>query len=171
MFNVIILDLSMPILNGFDACTKIGALFKDIKSLKFESNNLDKNKKILSVSMSNSSNLIQSSDSFGYRASMNSQDLVLKPVMIACSGYLDEKTQENIENCGFDDFFIAPLNRNNICDNILSLIEIREQKMKNQVHLQSLMGQHAHIDMMMKSSGINSSSQMKKHEERKFEFK
>ena len=170
MFNVIILDLSMPILNGFDACTKILALFKDIKSPKFVSNNLDKNKKI-SVSMSNSSNLIQRSDSIGYRASMNSQDFVLKPVMIACSGYLDEKTQEKIENCGFDDFFIAPLNRNNICDSILSLIEIREQKMKNYVHLQSLMSQHAHIDMMMKSGAINSSSQMKKHEERKFEFK
>ena len=138
MFNVIILDLSMPILNGFDACTKIRALFKDIKSPKFDSNNLDKNKKMLSVSMSNSSNLIQSSDSSGYRASMNSQalkDSILRPVMIACSGYLDEKTQEKIENCGFDDFFIAPLNRNNICDNILSLIEIREQKMKNYVHL------------------------------------
>ena len=97
------------------------------------------------------------------------------------SGYLDEKTQEKIENCGFDSMTSSlphstALNRNNICDSILSLIEIREQKMKNYVHLQSLKslmgpGQHAHIDMMMKSGGIISSSQMRKHEERKFEFK
>lgn len=55
--------------------------------------------------------------------------------MIACSGYLDEKTQEKIEDCGFDDYFIAPLNRTNISENILSLIDIREQKMKNYAHL------------------------------------
>ena len=81
--------------------------------------------------------------------------------MIACSGYLDEKIQQKIEECGFDDFFIAPLNRQNISQIILPLIEIRKQKRKNQVYLKSLISKNAYVDNISRS-GNNFSLQNNK---------
>ena len=84
----------MPILNGYEACKQICEFF-------------DHEKKLFKVSKKNNE------DSDGKRKSSNLQSIIREvvdmPLMIAYSGFVNQKIREDAEKAGFDIVIEAPL--------------------------------------------------------------
>jgi CheY-like chemotaxis protein len=92
MFDLIILDLNMPISDGYEACSKINKLYDDHK--------LFKHKQVISGGESNNS--------------MDTYDHLikeLKPLIVACTG--DDVNNPHIRaalnKAGFDEAITTPL--------------------------------------------------------------
>ena len=111
MYDVIILDLNMPITDGYEACKKIRALYSEHRLLR-------KEKRQSVVNMSIDSPLDQ-------------QDQLLKeirPIMIACSSddLESEIVQARLNDAGFDSYLMAPLTTSKVQETVIKLIKERD---------------------------------------------
>ena len=79
LFDLVLLDLHMPVSDGYEACSDISKLF-DKKQIKI------------------------GDEEYGL---CTQQDF--KPMLVACSSYLDEKILQKTESIGFDRTFQNPL--------------------------------------------------------------
>ena len=95
MFDVIILDLNMPITDGYEACKKINEIYDDI-------------------------NLLQQAD----ESSTGRQVKDLKPLLFACSGDDVESSEikMKLDAAGFDRALTNPLTSNYIKNTMIPLI-------------------------------------------------
>ena len=99
-FDLIILDLNMPVTDGFEACEKILKLC----SISSISNN-NKSAKIMGNNME-----------------------VYKPHIVAVSSYIDSKTYTKAQESGFDQILEMPLSNDSIVNNILPKLSERESR-------------------------------------------
>jgi CheY-like chemotaxis protein len=106
MFDLIILDLNMPISDGYEACRKINKLYDDHR--------LFKPIKIISGRDSNSN--------------LNTYDHLikeLKPLIIACSGDDVDNPfiRRALNEAGFDEAITTPLTVGYVKEKLISMIE------------------------------------------------
>mmetsp|Transcript_20544 Transcript_20544/g.31266 ORF Transcript_20544/g.31266 Transcript_20544/m.31266 type:complete len:203 (+) Transcript_20544:2227-2835(+) len=90
-FDIIVLDLNMPVCSGYEACEKIVALYahqEQRKKLRFHREWLPKEK------------------------------VNLRPVIMACSSHVDDGVIEHTSKIGFDLTLPAPLNATVILDKL-----------------------------------------------------
>lgn len=100
---MIILDLDMPIMNGFEACERIRkaahpvdlqALFQIDSKTKKEANNLDENCTLVEEEH------LREDRSYGNGSSF----------IVALSGLINKEILERGKECGFDEMSKLPLN-------------------------------------------------------------
>lgn len=103
-YNLIILDLHMPIADGFEA-------IKNIKQL-YEDNNLFKLEK---ECMEHTETEIASR----YQV----EEEMVKPIIIACSGLVNEEVAANTKEAGFDAVYQVPLKKEQIEKEIVPMID------------------------------------------------
>lgn len=99
MFDLVVLDLDMPVCDGYDACKKIKSQFE--------------NKNMPAIRN-------------GQAAGMMSDYL---PIIIAVSGFIDDNTENKIVAAGFKGFFQAPLGVQDIQELIMPDIVKRKQEL------------------------------------------
>ena len=102
MYDLVILDLNMPISDGYEACQKICQLYEDIKFFQ----KIDEG----------------SSDGIN---SCNQQVKSLKPLILACSGddVHNPFMQKALNEAGFDEAITAPLKVDYIKGELISMID------------------------------------------------
>ena len=113
------LDLEMPISNGFEACSKIHFLFN--KDFIFTHT-----KKVMVRAISKEQLNLKSK--LNLKVSHDCMDLIQlkKPKLIACSSSVMTKTlQEKLKKCGFDLFIEAPVSNAEI-ENLMADLEERD---------------------------------------------
>ena len=96
-FDFILLDLNMPIMNGFEACKQIKQFYDQEKQL--------------------------------FKVNQN-RDVDNVPLMVACSGFIDDDTQNRCQEVGFDVIIEAPLSAEKIRNQILPLVEEKRSQMR-----------------------------------------
>ena len=108
----------MPISDGYEACKNILNLYSD--NMIFKNRKPMKNENLGSI---NDSEFIQNQD--------------LRPVMVACTSYVDQQVIESTAKIGFNEVFLTPISTNRIIEEIFPLIEKRELKFNHQqkIHL------------------------------------
>lgn len=96
LFDLIVLDLNMPISNGYEACKNIVNLYADNKQLF---------KLMKEESMSNV--IEQNQKSYD---SLHLQDTDLKPIIVACtSDIIDDNLLQKLFKIGFDNCYEVPV--------------------------------------------------------------
>lgn len=113
----------MPISDGYEACKNILNLYSD--NMIFKNKKPMKNENQRSV---NESEFIHNQD--------------LRPIMVACSSYVDQQVIQSATKTGFNEVFLAPITPQRIIEDIFPMIEKRELKFN---HLQK-------INLLMSSS-------------------
>lgn len=111
-FNLIILDLNMPIADGFEA-------IKNIKNLYNDANKLFKLEGTSGVSKSDS---FSNSSDHSIKNSSVDLDKTLEPVIIACTSFIDDEIRSKIERAGFDALYMVPLQQSTIENEIIPMI-------------------------------------------------
>ena len=71
----------------------------------------------------------------------------LRPMMVACSSYVDQKVVTDTKNSGFDKVFLAPLGISTIVDEIFPYIEKRENKICHQEKINFLINSNMDINL------------------------
>ena len=104
-FDLIVLDLQMPISNGYETCRKILTLYDQV------------NEGMFNVHKSQLSERKQ------------------KPVMIACSGYVDEGIRSRTSESGFDLAIQCPLRSQKVEEIIMPLLSKRKENIENAANL------------------------------------
>ena len=108
LFDIVLLDLNMPISDGFEACQKIlklydkDSIFKIEKKSSLNINDIKRPRPLLSNNVSYSKS----------KGSIISQipNKLLKPLMIACSSEVyTEDLKQKLDMAGFTKFFEVPL--------------------------------------------------------------
>ena len=92
----------MPISDGYEACKNILNLYSDNMIFK-------KNKPMKNENKRNDSELIHTKD--------------LKPVIVACTSYVDQEVISNTKKTGFNEVFLAPIGTKTIVEEIFPLIQ------------------------------------------------
>ena len=100
-YDLIVLDLNMPIADGYEAIKNIKNLYNDTNKLfKLESETI----------YSRSGSFAESSDTSSVKnSSINEQDKKFEPVIIGCTSFIDDEIQEKTEKAGFDALYMVPL--------------------------------------------------------------
>ena len=96
-FDLVVLDLQMPISDGYDACKNILGLFNERKLFKIKTN--------------------QSSFSETVR------EYKIKPIMVAASSFVNDEVMVNTNAAGFDRTLTVPLRVPTLNDTIIPLLE------------------------------------------------
>lgn len=100
MYDLVILDLEMPVCDGYSACQQI--------KMQFENKNIPAIKK-------------------GVEAGVLSDYM---PIIVAVSGYIDEKAEKKIAEVEFNGFFQAPLSVEDIKEMIMPDILKRKEALQ-----------------------------------------
>jgi CheY-like chemotaxis protein len=119
------LDLEMPISNGFEACSKIYSLFN-------KESIFTHTKKVLvrSISKDQCSSVSSPNNNGKEVISHGRMDLIQlnKPKLIACSSSVLTKTlQDKLKKCGFDLFVEAPISNEEI-ENLVADLQVRNEQ-------------------------------------------
>ena len=110
MFSLVVLDINMPIMDGFEACKAIRNFFD--RSKLFNINN--DNDLIISRKMSNSRKMSINVD-------INQRTC---PIIISCTGNIvTPEVLKDAKAKGFDHMFEVPLTSSNIKDHIMPLLK------------------------------------------------
>lgn len=112
MYDLVVLDLDMPVCDGFEACKSICKHFEN----KY-------------VPLRRSSNRHTSGTG-------RMKDYI--PIIVAVSGFIDAATENKIEDSGFNSFFEAPLSVDQIKDEIIPLLEKRKETLQEIDNLDAL---------------------------------
>lgn len=108
MFDLIVLDLNMPITNGYEACSSILKLYKD-------------------------------QNIFGVRRSQKKNKLWdLRPVIVACTSYINDYVIKNTSEIGFEKAFSSPLQVSTIQQEIIPLVQEREERLDSRNEISML---------------------------------
>jgi CheY-like chemotaxis protein len=115
------LDLEMPISNGFEACSKIYSLFNK-ESIFTHS------KKVMVRSISKEYQCAQQKNSKEFISHGHMDVIQLNaPKLIACSSSVMTKAlQDKLKKCGFDLFIEAPISNAEI-ENLIVDLELRNE--------------------------------------------
>jgi len=119
--DFVLLDLDMPIMNGFEACKQIidfyvnSILFRPVKSKQFMRGNKKRN-----LSSESVNNIIE--------------DMNTQPLMVAYSGLVNDDVRKQAEEAGFNMVFESPLTADMIKNNILSLLKEKSQEVESINH-------------------------------------
>jgi CheY-like chemotaxis protein len=113
IFDLIVLDLQMPVCDGFEACRNIKKMFSDkvvqedgaVEEVKSYNKNRRESNFVL----------------------MDLMDFM--PHIIAVSGYVDEDVRADAGQAGFDAIFSVPLTFKDVKNEIMPVLIIREQKL------------------------------------------
>ena len=91
MYDLVILDLNMPITNGFEACEKIKKLFTDAFTISYQMSRPDESSELDYVPMNKR-----------------------MPIFVAISTHIDDDVTQKAKNIGFQKVFKYPLNPESI---------------------------------------------------------
>lgn len=98
-YDVILLDLHMPIMNGFDACKNICDLYEE----PLFAVNSKREKLLLDDDLCD--NIITNSAEKLIMSEVEKKMKKIKPLIVASTGLLSERVIEDAKNCGFDHAF------------------------------------------------------------------
>jgi CheY-like chemotaxis protein len=122
-YNLIILDLDMPILNGYDAC-------KQIRENDFVSNNglytllrMDFKCNDYGENHNPSVSVLEGDNSF-----VKVRDN--QPLIIALSAYLNQDIISRCEVAGFDDYLESPLTKDKILTRMIMPLEKKKERLQ-----------------------------------------
>ena len=111
-FDLVILDLHMPISDGYEACKNICTQFSDVnlfklkeKAVGMDQDNFQRKKKLFKF--------------------LDSNDI--KPLMVACSSEVSSEVREQTAKAGFDLTFLMPLSAEVIQTDIIPKLLERKQ--------------------------------------------
>jgi len=120
-FDFVLLDLNMPISNGYEACEKILKLYDE--------NSLFQSKK------SHGSGKKASDNRGRYDICLSN----LKPYVVALSSLIDESVMKKTKEKGFEKTYLCPLKSDTIKDEILVKLVERRKWITEQKQLQEYM--------------------------------
>mmetsp|Transcript_3495 Transcript_3495/g.5949 ORF Transcript_3495/g.5949 Transcript_3495/m.5949 type:complete len:175 (+) Transcript_3495:2832-3356(+) len=133
MFDAIILDLNMPILNGHEACTKIRQLMVDQGYINYQqqASAAGQSHQISSAPGSREPILPRQRQGLLNQGSSVALRSSARPLMIALSGFVNDETREETRKSGFDSTLMAPLKFQQIAEDIVpSLLQIQKRMVK-----------------------------------------
>ena len=122
-FDFILLDLDMPILNGFDTCKRILSILDDNKTQLFHTSSLSK----ITDKVDKSGTFNEDFGEVTELDVINSLKEESKPLLIAYTELLDDEVVKKCQNYGFDLWLENPLNNDTVNTIIIQFIECRNQ--------------------------------------------
>lgn len=105
-FDFILLDLDMPILNGFDTCKRILSILDDNKTQLFHTSSLSK----ITDKVDKSGTFNEDFGEVTELDVINSLKEESKPLLIAYTELLNDEVVKKCQNYGFDLWLENPLN-------------------------------------------------------------
>ncbi len=108
-YDLILLDLDMPILNGFDACKQIREAESGISHGLYT---------LLRVEMNHDLNMSHYTLNL-----LQSHQERRGPLIIALTAFLTAETIERCRDCGFNDWIESPLTKDKIQTQIIKILE------------------------------------------------
>jgi CheY-like chemotaxis protein len=115
LFDLVLLDLNMPISNGFDACSSICKIFLKDKLLQVDADKMSpKSLRLMSFKE-------------------------LMPYLVACSSEsMSQKLQEELDKAGFNIFYQVPLKADTIKDAIIPALKQRDIRIAQKAIIDSI---------------------------------
>jgi len=110
MFDLVILDLNMPISDGFDACSKIQKLYNQRKKIDFNQtsqNPIKKNSTHSAQLSAINSNQATVNDTQQFHIRLEDYDLL--PLIVALTSHIDTQVLEKCDKAGFMMTLLTPL--------------------------------------------------------------
>lgn len=115
-FHLIVLDLQMPISDGYEALKNIKLLYDDQKIFKMDNSFMTPSLNEVNADIDQSNNPFSKQE--------NEPIKCITPLIVACSGYVDESVIEMTQLAGFKRVFSVPLSTGLIKSDILPMLAV-----------------------------------------------
>ena len=156
MFDLLILDLNMPISNGYDACKKINNLFTQKKKTNYLQHKRIPMKRHSSTSAAKS-NAASMSETFLQKQNhicMEDGDLI--PLIIALTSHIDSDVLSRTDEAGFMMSMLSPLKEKDIQRDIQPLLDERLWKFTRKVRLIEFYESNVSLRQYLKNESLRS---------------